>query len=429
MSRIYSPTNRIRFTDIPEKYAAPRQYRAKISDIHSAVVTYVYEHYKDTKKYRQKVVDVLNCLTYYILQNSTPSFKWVSTDPLNTMPDMNMDEVESVVGGLWLSPEAIEWDVPVSSNSAEDIQSIAASSIDSVSQPSTSLVKGMQPVAKLAQPAVTAKPTPAKPASLQISNRPLQQVKREQKEVAKNPLQLTRKEDLYIQSPECPRFDTSKVWISANVDGDNLAIYTTLPEIPTCQNEISITTNVDAMTESELMALYPNQLIHTRSPKMYERYKELDYDEDLGCIIPIQGFTKEQVVDNIIRYPHLFRLRKIGPDKQITKFFSSIEINGELLPIESIWDNLPEAQLMPRDAEFVKEYVIRRYLLEEENGMTHQYNIYGGLEPFLTLFMPCTDYIRKGYTDTLAIVKQCVTSRVHYKQTRSPILRRIEGHV
>ena len=59
MSRIYSPTNRIRFTDIPEKYAAPRQYRAKISDIHSAVVTYVYEHYKDTKKYRQKVLTFL----------------------------------------------------------------------------------------------------------------------------------------------------------------------------------------------------------------------------------------------------------------------------------------------------------------------------------------------------------------------------------
>ena len=74
MARIYSTTNRIKFTDIPEKYATPREFRAKQSEVHSAVISYVYENYRDTKKYRQKVVDALNCLTYCILQHDPPPF-------------------------------------------------------------------------------------------------------------------------------------------------------------------------------------------------------------------------------------------------------------------------------------------------------------------------------------------------------------------
>ena len=75
---------------------------------------------------------------------------------------------------------------------------------------------------------------------------------------------------------------------------------------------------------------------------------------------------------------------------------------------------------------WVKEYVIRRYLLEEEIGISHSYKIAGSLDPFLTLFMPANKYIERGYPDVLEIVKQCVTSRIRYKQSRSPILRRIE---
>lgn len=110
MARIYSMTNRIRFTDIPEKYAVPSKFRAKQSDVHSAVIVYVYNHFRNSKKYRQKVVDALNYLTYCIvLEEDVPSYNWTAADPLNTMPeDLDMDMIEQSLGDLCLTDEAIE---------------------------------------------------------------------------------------------------------------------------------------------------------------------------------------------------------------------------------------------------------------------------------------------------------------------------------
>ena len=418
MSRIYSTTNRIRFTDIPEKYAIPRQFRAKQSEVHSAVIVYVYNHYKDTKKYRQLVVDALNRLTYCVMEGQAPLFEWKSTDPLATMPDIELDIVEGSLGDFYLSPEAIEWDVSPSDDGLDDV--VAKEDVSTTStQPSTNRKQS----SKSGNKKITA------PKQEQISNKPLQQIKEQQRTEVKSRIMPTPKEDLYIQPPRFPRFDVNNVWMSANVGDDNLVIYTTLPEIPTKQNEISMTTDVNKMTTAELFALYPNHVIHTRLPEMYTKYDSMDYDENLGCILPIEGFTREQVIDNIIRYPHLFRIRRKAEDGTLQPFFSKIEIDGELIPIGEVWDSLPESKLMPRENPFVKEYVIRRYLLERDNGVKHKSSIFGSLDPFLTLFMPYTDYIKYGYKDTTAIVKQCVMSRVSYKQTRSPLLKRMESYV
>jgi hypothetical protein len=423
MPRIYSTSNRIKFTDIPEKYAIPRGFKAKQSEMHSAVIMYVYEHYKNTKKYRQQVTDALNRLTFCVMQNEPPSYKWVSTDPIETMPDIDIEVVESTLGDYYLEPDAIDWDVvPSSEASNESLVAVAESAIkpsEAVSTKSNQLSKSSP-----AKPGLKTEVTSTK----RLTNKPLTQVRKNSSAQQRSSTVPTAKEDLYIQPPKYPRFDTSRIWLSATAGSDELVIYSTLPEIPRKQNEISITTDLSQMTEQELMALYPNHIVHTRAQQMYEHYETMDYDEDVGCIIPIEGFTREQVVDNIIRYPHLFRLRKIGISGDLEPFASTIEIDGELIPASEAWDSLPESKLMPRNSEFVKEYVIRRYILEEEAGISHDYKMSGMLEPFLTLFMPCTDYIRRGYTDTLAIVKQCVTSRVHYKQSRSPILKRLERY-
>lgn len=408
MPRIYSNTNRIRFTDIPEKYGVPRAYKGKLNEMHSAIITYVFEHFKDTRKYKQKVVDALNYLTFYLINNNIPPYNWNSANPIETMPeDIDPDEVEEGLGDLFLTIESIEWDV--SPTGFDDID------IPAVEHP----VKK-----KEAKPAVTSSTQPAPKPATEIVNRPLKQLKESAKQ--ETVIAPTPKEDLYIQSPKYPRFDTNKIWMSTTEGGDKLVIYTTLPEIPTRQNEISVTTNLEMMTDAELLALYPNHLIHTRSPKMYEKYKGLDYDEDLGCIIPIKGFSREKVVDNIICYPHLYKLKKIDGDGKLTNFYSTIEIDGELHPISEVWDTLPESKVIPRDPEFVKEYVVRRYLLEEAAGIDHKYKLFGTLGPFLTLFMPAKDYIHRGYKDVTKIVKQCVTSRVSYKQSRNPILRRLK---
>ena len=135
------------------------------------------------------------------------------------------------------------------------------------------------------------------------------------------------------------------------------------------------------------------------------------------------------MLDNIICFPHLFRLKKIDESGNLQNFYSSIEIDGELVPVGDVWDDLPESKVIPKDPEFAKEYVVRRYLLEESAGITHKYKMFGTLKPFLTLFMPPSEYTKRGYKDTVEIVKQCVESRISYKQSRNPILRRLNTDV
>ena len=102
-----------------------------------------------------------------------------------------------------------------------------------------------------------------------------------------------------------------------------------------------------------------------------------------------------------------------------------MEIDGELVDTLSVWDSLEIAKWIPKNVEFIKEYIVRKYLLDiEYKGAEFKYPIYGTLDPYLTLFMPAEDYMRRGF-DAIDLAKQCVKSRVSYKQSRSPVLRRI----
>ena len=395
MSNIYSDKNKIKFTDISERYAIPKKYRAKQGEVHSALIHYVVKHFQNTKRYKQQVVDALNILTYSILENELPPFDWRTDDPFSNIPNLDMELVKDTVGVYYLDIDCIEWDVtPV-----DILPDVNDSNLSYSAKPERNLK--------------TIPKSISKPKAKVYSS---------------TSEKLTPKEDLYIQSPKYAQFDVSSPWLAMEDRGDNLVIYKSLPEVPTKQNEISITTDVNKLTEAELMRLYPNHLIRTRSASMYERHQGLDYDEDLGCIIPIRGFSKEQIVDNIIRYPHFYKLKRLN-DGILTSFYEDIEIDGELLSISTVWDSLPESKIIPRQSDFIKEYVIRRYLLEEENGVDHKYKLYGRLDPFLTLFMPPERYIERGYTDTTEIVKQCVRSRVAFKQSRNPILKRLNINV
>lgn len=429
-SRLYSTSNKIRFTSIPEKYAVPRQFKAKLSEVHSSVVSYVADRFVNTRKYRQQVTDALNYLTFCILQSQPPTFSWVASDPLNTMPnDVDFDVVESELGQWFLTEEAIEWDVSPSDTFISPSNDIAPDNLP-LQNSNTISPKSRGDKSAIVDKVSTPVQSSTSAKETRVINKPLKVAKERQQHatmITENiqNQQPTPKEDLYIQPPKYPRFDTTKVWLKQVVGSDTLVIYTTLPEIPTRQNEISVTTRLESMTDKELMNLYPNHLIRTRSSRMYDEVEGLSYDEDLGVIIPVEGFTEDQVIDNIIRYPHLYKLRKIDRAGQPSNFYKTLEINGELYPIEEIWDELPESKKMPKDSEFAKEYIVRRYLLEEAAGIQHKYKMVGTLDPFLTVFMTPLDYVKRGYKDTLGIVKQCVSSRIRYKQSRNPILRRV----
>ena len=159
---------------------------------------------------------------------------------------------------------------------------------------------------------------------------------------------------------------------------------------------------------------------------MYDEIPGVPFDEKLGVIIPIDGFTTEQVKDNIVKYPHLFRLSKeIGGVKD--SFYKTIEIDGILQPVAEVWDSLEVSKILPRNSEFIKEYAVRLYLMERDIlGKQHNFELCGSLMPFLTLFTTPDDYIQMGYTDVVDMARQCVIARVSYKQTRNPIMRRAE---
>lgn len=392
MSRKYTNKNKIKFTSISEKYQVDRMCKSKISELHSTLITYVVGHFKDTKRYKQQVVDALNLMTYAVYSGDILSPSWKMSSPLENIPEMEDGQVEEILGDVFLTVDAIDWDVkPVDS------------SVDEPAAPSPKVQKTSVTSATKKKVAPAIKP---------VNRR------------AVNP---TPKQDLYIQSPVVPRFDYSKAWIQGHEGADNLVIYTTLPEIPTRQNEISCTTDVTKMSYSELMNLYPNTVIHTRAPVLYEHIDGLDYEDDIGVLLPIEGYTREELVDNIIRYPHFYKLvREVGDE--IYSFYTHIEIDGELKGILDVWDSLPDTKRIPRQKEFVKEYVVRKYLLDLTlRDVKYRYPMFGSLDPFLTLFMPADSYTARGYTDTENLARQCVVSRVRYKLSRNPIIRRLDN--
>ena len=192
------------------------------------------------------------------------------------------------------------------------------------------------------------------------------------------------------------------MWKHGIIDNTEYCIYESCPAVPTKQNEISVTTDVTRMTNQDLLRLYPNQLIKTRGSAMYTPVDGLEFDRDLGLILPVSGFSRNQLVDNIVKYPHIYKLMKQTPSG-LSGFYSTIEIDGSLYPISDVWRTLPESNVIPFNSSFIKEYVVRRYLLErDELHMKHNYPLFGTLYPFLTLFMPKEGYVSKGYSDTKA---------------------------
>lgn len=119
-------------------------------------------------------------------------------------------------------------------------------------------------------------------------------------------------EDLYLNGPRIPRIDTSKVWKSGTVDGTKLCVYYSLPRVPTVQSEISVTTNPDELTDSELLHLYPDCMFYTRPMEVYSVACGMEIHPTYGGVPKIKGFTKKQVIDNIIKYPCIDGLTRVG---------------------------------------------------------------------------------------------------------------------
>lgn len=391
MSRIYSSTNKIKFTSISESYKVQRNFKGKLSEFHSAVINYVVANFDGTMVYKQRVVKALNVLTYALYASEPLPFDWTKAHPLDNIPDIDDDALESVLGSVYLTVDAIEWDV----QAVDTLPETPNSYFKPITAPST-------PVRTSVALGVSATSVPA--------------------------YKETPPTDLYIQAPEIPQFDITKPWAQKQCGADLLTIYTTLPEIPLRQRDISITTDVNKMTDADLLKLYPNHFVKTRAPIMYTPQTNMDFDKDFGVILPIDDYSRDQIIENIIKYPHLYKLAR-EQNNELVSFYAYMEIDGNLVDTLEVWDSLEISKWIPKSAEFIKEYIVRKYLMDiEYKGATFKYPIYGTLDPYLTLFMPVSEYVDRGF-NAVDLAKQCVQSRVSYKQSRSPILRRMREDV
>lgn len=393
----------IKFTDIPDRLKYPPAVKGVLSSHHSSIVLYAARNFRSTKKFRRQVINTMNTITYHIVNGEETPAGWSESNPLLD-DDKLVDEFEAKeqLKSLFIDEADVDWDV-------EEAEYEASAT---VLKPKSTTVNFPPDIPvqlhRVGQPDVL---TTFAEIPAVIAN-------------SEKPKRVCNIEDLSIQPPQYPQMDFSTPWFKGNYMGVEYAIYPSLPAIPTKQREISITTDVSIIPEAALLDLYPAEVMQTRGSDMYQPVEGLKFDPRLGVLLQVDGFTEAQVIDNIIRYPHLYNIRRVVDGKQIA-FHKMIEIDGQLVNTGDVWDTLDDTNYLPKSTSFVKEYVIRRYLLERDvKGVDHISKIFGDLSPFLTLFMPSDAYSEFGYSDSADIARQCVTARVKYKQSRSPVLRR-----
>ena len=81
MARLYSSTNKIRFTSISENYQVQRNYKATLSGLYSSVITYVMKHFDGTMACKQMVVRIINILTYAAYASEILPNNWNINNP------------------------------------------------------------------------------------------------------------------------------------------------------------------------------------------------------------------------------------------------------------------------------------------------------------------------------------------------------------
>lgn len=412
------------FSMITEKLKYPPIHKGQLQSIHSEIITYCTKNYDGTVLTRVPTINALNAISQLVLSGDTIP-KYNSIEQLINILQVLEPHIDSdVLGPLYLDSTKINWDIPIVIGPEVNVNN----TVSVAATPTEEDLKRWAQEDKVAQdqlaPEATDLISPALPEVLEAS----EVTATASYTPSFTPDEPTPKSDILLAPPKYPQLDTSKIFAEDRTGPNHLVVYYSLPEIPTCQREISVTTDINKMRDSDLLNLFPNRMIRVRHKDIYTVQAEgLEQHPELSYILPIAGYTKEQLIDNIVKYPTFIKLRRVI-DGELVNFADNIEIDGELHKTLEVWDTLPDTENIPKTAGFVIEYVVRRYLLERDiKHIEHKYPMLGTLDPFLTLFMPADDYKRYGYKDSLALAKANVNSRVSYKTTRNPILRRIES--
>ncbi len=434
MKLIYNPSNMLNLSQLIDCYEVPQKFKSQLASAHSYVYKIISEVFIQSNLKKVEWTKAINTITYIVFKGDHFPIRWNRFYPIDNLPDIDDDELKSVLGKYYLTPTGICWDVtPVK---------LPEETIDRINEAVENVKKHNES---------TSSPDNANHSVvLSNTNRPLANVKRNPNklEVQKTDQvdltsanKLTSIDDVLLDPgfPYVPCVDFNDIWYIGKDDwGEEYGIPKSLPIIPERQSDVTATTDVSRMVDSDFMKLYPNHIMKLRAPRMYQHYEdyyELDYDDDLGVIFPIRGFDRDQIVDNIIKYPDIINigLGRVGKRKQFPgdtspqtiweAFQTRIEIDGELkLVTQDLWNESPELSKLPPNRAFQQEYIVRKYLLEREYGKQYIKEPFGEIHPFTTLFMPPEQYIKRGYTDVVGMAKACVKGRVHYFRSRKDFL-------
>ena len=220
----------IKFSQITNKLPYPKNIAGVLSSYHAAIVQYAINHFDGTAKFKKSIVNLLNTFTYMVINHDTISPVCTVDDPFNGIDVKNFEvDTYGLSDNLIVHYKDIDWDIDIKECSSTTLSAETKSNkfqkidrsnngtnVDTVEQASNIIISP------------------------------------------------TSKDSLYLRPPVVPAVDFSRIYMSGEVDGNQLVIYYTLPDIPTNQNEISITTDVNKMTSKELLNLYPNCPIQTR---------------------------------------------------------------------------------------------------------------------------------------------------------------------
>lgn len=354
---------------------------------------------------RKKAASTLNSLVTTILKGDAfPD----EVDVLRS-PDYDEDDMRSTLGNAYVTIDTFDWDILETEDITNHsdivvVEDIETEDMQHVSQ-DTCKIKRKVP-SDLKENA----PSNVEPDDMLNENEFVQY--------------KSTRADISLSFRIFPIRDIKNLWRPAkDLAGRSMMIYKTLPEIPSKQSEITITTEVDDMTDSDLIKLFPDHFIRPRRPEMYDNYEGFSYHDKLGYIPKISGFTEEQVIDNLIRYPiFAYMFRRVDGKRVV--FNKHVEVDGELLTSQQAYEKVEDVKNLPNNIVFFWEYSVRRYLLERDhNTVKHKYPLEGSCDPFTTLFMTPEEYRELGYIDSIDIARQCVQNRVKFWRTRNPLTK------
>ena len=426
----------IKFLELADHYQKKCKPPAIATRVSTAISTMVYEYrfQVSTRKGRIHFCDVVNRVVYSYLND--PIYQYVEGQLPNISDDV---DIESELGNLYLTLDQVDFSNVDDFN--EDVEVGEPAVTRSSKVINESLVQSPSLESK------TAEPIDLDNVSVVDLMLESQQGHKEEEfhippgyelfyaDTTRDGYKVSQdRSDISLLTSTMPAIDCTQIYFkSLDLAGRPIDVYPTLPIIPTNQCEVSATTNIDIMIDMDFLKMFPNEVIRARHPMMYGTFTdvvnvhgdpmEIEVDEVLGYIPVINGYTREQIIDNIIKYPQFtYWYRQEGRDR--TPFTKYVEIDGELVPRMKWLRESKDADLnnVPGNEYFIKDYMYRKYILDEEyGGIKHKYPPSGTYGPFMSLFMPKELYQKFGYKDVASIGRQCVQNRIDFFRSRNPL--------